>query len=57
MRTCHVLLGSRGDMDCGVVVVVVVVVVAGGRGEAEPVEVDSGFVQSCLCHGGTAAGS
>ena len=59
MRTCHVLLGSRGDLDCGVVVVavVVVVVVAGGRGEAEPVDVDSGFVQSCLCHGGTAAGS
>ena len=54
MRTCHVLLGSRGDLDCGVVVVVVV---AGGRDEAEPVEVDSGFVQSCLRHGGTAAGS
>ena len=65
MRTCHVLLGSRGDLDCGVVVVAVVVVavvvvavvVASGRGEAEPVEVDSGFVQSCLRHGGTAAGS
>ena len=56
MRTCHVLLGSRGDLDCGVVVVVVAVV-AGGRDEAEPVEVDSGLVQSCLRHGGTAAGS
>jgi hypothetical protein len=55
VRTCHVLLGSRGDLDCGVVVVVVVVAV--GRGEAEPVDVDSGFVQSCLRHGGTAAGS
>ena len=52
MRTCHVLLGSRGDLDCGVVVVVVVV-----GGEAGPVEVDSGLVQSCLRHGGTAAGS
>ncbi len=40
-----------------VVVVVGGCVVVGGRGEAEPVEVDSGFVQSCLRHGGTAAGS
>ena len=40
-----------------VAVVVGVVVVAGGRGEAEPVEVDSGLVQSCLRQGGTAAGS